>query len=218
MQNLRLLSDEILLKSTHELVKAEREVTNRILHYLQEVERRKLYAFEGFSTLFEFCVKRLNYSEAGASRRISAMRLLKDLGSETASEIEAKIETGELTLSTVAQAASFIQREQKITPSEWSHEAKEELLLSLQGQSAREVERHLLSLASPETKAAAIERTRQIDEELIELKVALSSETMALLEQIRGLIAHKNPNPTWAQLIEYLAKTTLEKIDPARRV
>jgi len=49
------------------------------LHHLQAVERRRLYAARGFSSLFEYCVKELGYAEAIAHRRISSMRLLSVL-------------------------------------------------------------------------------------------------------------------------------------------
>jgi hypothetical protein len=91
--------------------KLERETSlSEILHYLAEIERRRIFAIEGFGSLFDYCVKILGYSEGGANRRIQSMRLLRELKPKQAEAIEEKIESGALSLSVVAQAASFIYR------------------------------------------------------------------------------------------------------------
>src|SRR5437868_12891 len=106
IMNLRATSDKSLLENLHRLVRNEREVTLQILHHLREVERRSLYAKLSYSSLFEYCTQELKYSAGNAHRRISSMRLLKELP-----ELEAKIENGTLNLSVLAQAQSFFKQE-----------------------------------------------------------------------------------------------------------
>jgi len=62
MEILRTLPDELLLKTTKELAQREREITLSILLHLQEVERRRLYARLGFSSLYESAGTELGYS------------------------------------------------------------------------------------------------------------------------------------------------------------
>jgi len=90
MENLKKLPDQALLDKVSALVKVERETTTEILHHLREVERRRLYAQRGFSSLFSYCVESLGYSESSAQRRISSMRLLKSLEPEVAKAVERK--------------------------------------------------------------------------------------------------------------------------------
>ena len=89
--NLTQLTDKNLLDQTKDLVQKERSLTVKILHHLQEIEKRKLFSDLNYSSLFEYATKHLGYSESAASRRISAMRLIKNL-----SEAESKIESGKL--------------------------------------------------------------------------------------------------------------------------
>ena len=101
-------NDNDLILKIKTLVHKERELTSEILHYFREVERRRLYAKRGYSSLFEFATKELKYSESQAQRRISAMRLLKELP-----VIEEKIKSGELSLTVISQAQSFFRQEAK---------------------------------------------------------------------------------------------------------
>ncbi len=127
MEILRKLPDQVLLDQTSALVKVERETTTQILHHLQELERRRLFAVLGFSSLFSYCVESLGYSESSAQRRISSMRLLKSLEPEVAKEVETKIQEGTLSLSVLAQAQSFFQEEAKANHALSSLEKKEVL-------------------------------------------------------------------------------------------
>src|SRR5438067_2861672 len=135
--NLNSLSDDALLKNTLDLVARERELTLQVLHRLREVERRRLYASLGYPSLFEYCVKELGYSNGSAYRRISSMRLLKELP-----ELEEKITRGSLNLSVVSRAQSFFRQENLE-----GKESKREVLEALVGKSDREAERELVSRA-----------------------------------------------------------------------
>src|SRR4051812_26788436 len=106
MKNLKSLSNEVLHSETRQAVIKERVATTIVLHHLREVERRRLFSAMAYSSLFEYCQKELGYSESSAQRRISSMRLMKELP-----EIETQIEDGKLSLSVIAQAQSFFRQE-----------------------------------------------------------------------------------------------------------
>ena len=64
------MSDTELLVQIQSLVQREKEITLEILHLLREVEARELHFARGYSSLFDFCVKALGYSESATQRRI----------------------------------------------------------------------------------------------------------------------------------------------------
>src|SRR5690348_7620006 len=123
--NLKMLSDEVLLKTIRNLAGREREIGLQILHHLREVERRQLFAELGYPSLFEYCVKELGYSNAAAHRRVSSMRLMRELP-----ELEEKVTEGSLNLSLLSKAHSFFKQEDVK-----SVEAKREVMESLVGKS-----------------------------------------------------------------------------------
>ncbi|MEZ4815069.1 MAG: hypothetical protein R3A80_07675 [Bdellovibrionota bacterium] len=132
------IDNKTLLVKTQELARSEREVTLSVLHHLREIERRHLYAELGYSSLYEYVVQELKYSNGAAHRRIASMRLLNTLP-----EMEKKLESGALSLCALAQAQSFFRQEKT-----QSLEVKKSILLNLENKSTREVERELLSSSS----------------------------------------------------------------------
>ena len=87
------LTDQDLLVAMEHLVQQERELLTSVLAHLREIERRRLFCDLGFPSPFAYAVEKLRYSHDQAFRRISAMRLLKEIP-----ELGQKLETGSLTL------------------------------------------------------------------------------------------------------------------------
>ena len=103
------INDQELGHRLLSLVRQERKLTSQILDYLKEVEDRKLFAKRGYPSLFSYCTEFLGYTESAAQRRISSMRLLREIP-----QIKEQITSGELSLSNISKAASFFRQEQKI--------------------------------------------------------------------------------------------------------
>ena len=99
--DLKHLTDSTLLADTKKLVRQEQALLTQILWHLKEVDGRRLYSELKYGSLFDYCTKELGYSESSAQRRIIAARALADFP-----QIAPKIETGELTLATVALVVS----------------------------------------------------------------------------------------------------------------
>ena len=100
--NFKNINDKILIQNTEKLVREERELLTKVLHHLREIDRRRLFSILGFKSLFDFTVRHLGYPEDQAYRRISAMRLIKEMP-----EIEKKIESGEISLTHIGLAQIF---------------------------------------------------------------------------------------------------------------
>lgn len=196
--NLSRFDDLQIISRLQMLLHEERKITTEILQYLREVERRQIYAKRGYSSLFEFTTKFLGYSEGAAARRISAMRLLKDIP-----EIERKIMTGELNLTSLAKVQSFLKAEKKP-----SNEFKREVLARVESKSTREVERELLKL-NPEHVPQ--ERVRPLTETTTEIRIVVDQQLKADLDEIRSLWSHLNPSMNYAQVIKKMAQKILQE-------
>ena len=106
--NLKNMSNDQLLLQTKNLVQKERQINIQVLQHLQEIEKRKLYLKRGFSSLFEYAVKELGYSESSAYRRIKAMKLCKELP-----ETKTQISTGKLNLCTASKLQTVFEKQEK---------------------------------------------------------------------------------------------------------
>ncbi len=208
--NLKNISDQTLLENTEKLVREERELLAKVLHHLREIDRRKLFSALGFKSLFEYAVKKLGYSEDQAGRRIAAMRLLEEIP-----EIEEKIETGALTLTNVGLAQTLFRAEQKAgTP--LPKEKKLEVLAQLENKSKRDAEKLVLTQSGEPTRLIA-DRVRPVTADKVEIKFIADQNLHNKLERLRGLLAHKHPNLSLAELVDHLAEIALRKLDPLQQ-
>ncbi|HKW13245.1 MAG TPA: hypothetical protein VJS69_02045, partial [Candidatus Krumholzibacteria bacterium] len=74
MMERRRLSNDDLVRSLEQNVARERGMTIEVLHDLNEMERRRLHLDLGYSSLFDYCTRKLKYSSSAAARRIQAAR------------------------------------------------------------------------------------------------------------------------------------------------
>lgn len=209
-QNLSQLSDQNLLNAAKNLVGEERKITILILHHLREIERRRLFATLGFSSLYEYCRQELGYGEASAHRRISAMRLIKEVP-----EVEDKINSGALSLSVISQVQSYFREKAKIDEPLKTQE-KIVILQKFEHKSTREAEREILSM-SPDEFIYNKEKIRAVTPDQSEIKFFASANLLKKLEKLKGLLAHKSTNLSISELIEIMADLSLGKLDPEKQ-
>ena len=107
-EGIKKLGDQALLLQTKLLAQKERSLHIQVLRHLREIEARRLYFSEGFSSLFDYAVRELGYSAGAACRRIKAMRLCRELP-----EAEGRLKSGSLSLCAASQLQSFFEREKK---------------------------------------------------------------------------------------------------------
>jgi hypothetical protein len=194
------MTDKELHSKLLQLVREERRLLADILTHLKEVERRKLYSDYKRTSLFDYAVKELGYSEDQAQRRIEAMRLLKDLP-----EIAPAIRDGRLTITNIAQANQFFRHTQP------TRDERVAFMNSIENKTKREVEREIAA------KAPALprpERTRATTASKSQLTLELPNETLEMITQLKGALAHKYPNMTTAELITLLAREKLSELRP----
>jgi hypothetical protein len=208
--NLCHLKDAVLLSQTKDLVQTERDVLLKILQHLREIERRRLFSDLGYRSLFDYAVGELKYSEGQASRRIQAMRLLKELP-----QVEEKIAKGSLKLSNMQQAQSFFRNIQQneprrmITPAE-----KLEVLKKLEDKSVRDGQKELLKL-EPE-RALPKEKERLITPSTTEVRFLMSDDLKAKFENVRSLLGAKGAKMNYAELFDAMAALSAAALEAKR--
>jgi hypothetical protein len=74
MPPLASVSDDQLLSHLHTLVRRGNAFEAELLTHLGELDSRRLYAREGCSSMFNYCVEVLHFAEASAYKRIQAAR------------------------------------------------------------------------------------------------------------------------------------------------
>ena len=102
------LSDRELLRDTRNLVRHERHLQGAVIDHLAEIDARELFLQRGFSSLFDYAVRELGYSDAAAARRIGAMRLCADQP-----DAREGLRDGSLTLSAAAELQWAFHRQRR---------------------------------------------------------------------------------------------------------
>ena len=237
------LSDDRLLERTKELSSIEHHLEVVVIDHLREIHKRRLYLRRGFSSLFDYAVRELGYSDAAAWRRIKAMRLCAEV--DGARE---RLQNGTMTLNAAAQLQHAFDRqerkqeraarsapgrtgfgaaaqsqegsapprsaERKPQVQVLDSEARRELVEQASGKSSREV-MQLLAEVDPELAAPA-ERVRPLGGGRWELKAVIDDECRRGLERLKGLLSHVDPHLTMGQLMGRLVREGLDRHDPAR--
>ncbi len=207
------LNNHDLLARARELAHEERRAGVALLHHLREIDRRRLFALN-HSSLHEYVVRELGYSDGAAHRRISAMRLMSSLP-----EIEDQLRSGALTLSTASQVQNFLRAEKKLTGNAASTAEMRQIVAKVEGKSTREAE-SVLAVRAPEVAqhlaARKLERPRVVGtDQSVQVTLTLSRELQLKLQRLRDRTAHRDPNPSLTQQIEWLADFTLAKLSGA---
>jgi hypothetical protein len=186
------------------LVKEERRITSEILELIQEVERRKLHLERGFASLFDWLTKGHGYSQPAAYRRIQAARLLKAVP-----EAHEKISSGEVNLTTLAQVQGALKREEKRTGQTITARVKSDLLTKIEGKSAQETEKLLVSIFPGEKK----ESLRPINASESNLQLILDADAVAALQRTKELLSHALPGASWSEIVSHLVKEFVKRKD-----
>ena len=85
------LSNRQIMKKGDLAVQKRHELAIEILDCLIEIDRRSLYLKEGYSSLFDFCLRRWHYSRPKAGRTIAVARCMKNFPAVRTLLVEQKI-------------------------------------------------------------------------------------------------------------------------------
>ena len=128
--SVRLLTNEQLLADVATVAGRERETTAQLILLLSEIDSRRLYLGEGYSSLFTFCTQRLHLSEHAAYGRIEAARAARRFP-----VILELLTEGSVTLTTIGLLASHLTADNHVR-----------VLAAARHRSKREVEQQVAAL------------------------------------------------------------------------
>ncbi len=195
-----------------ETVANERRTTVELLNLINVAMQRRLYLERGFSSMFDWLVRGFGYSESAAYRRISAARLLKMVP-----DAGARLESGQVSLSSLAHAQSVMRAQEKKFGTKVSAEIQAQVVEQIGGKSRVETDRTLISMFPDVAPVASAERAVAVDESTTRLSVNLPLEVMKDLDRVKELLSHALPDGDYARAIARIAREFLERNDPLRK-
>jgi hypothetical protein len=209
MENVHQVRSDRLVDQLKSLVQTERKITARILSYINEIERRKLFLHLGHTSMFAFLTGELGYTKAAAQRRLDSARLLREMP-----EIKTPLESGELNLSQTSILAHSIRQKLKEDPQiHITTDMKRELLDEVKG---KDLELTQTTIAKRlNLRVIAFERKRIQQDESVRMELTFTKEQMATLNHAKNLLSHVHANPSMADLITLLAGDVIKRRDPA---
>jgi hypothetical protein len=127
---IQTISDERLIQQLKEAVTRERHATAQLIALLAELDTRRLYLAEGYSSLFVYCTQCLHLSEHAAYARIEAARTARKFP-----VVLNLLTDGSITLTTVGLLTTHL-----------TSNNHDELLEAARHKSKREVEQQVAAL------------------------------------------------------------------------
>ncbi len=206
--DLRSLTDQELLCSIQNAYRTEREAENNMLRHLEEVGRRRLFSSLKFTSLFDYAVRGLGYSGDEAQRRISAMRMTREIP-----EIEEKLENGSISLTHIGIAQRLFNHEEKVHQRTFTPEEKLEIIEKIENTSTRDAQKITQSYLSSPIRAA--DQVRSIGGDLVRISFDAPEELEKQIAALKGLLAHSHPNISTADLFTLLCELGQKAWNPA---
>ncbi len=239
------LSDDRLLARTKELSGIEHHLEVVVIDHLREIQKRRLYLRRGFSSLFDYAVRELRYSDAAAWRRLKAMRLCADIDG-----VRERLQDGSMTLNAAAQLQNAFDRQDRNRDGAArsaggdgdAARSQDGSALALAPGPAQPAERKPAPVLDRSARRALVEQAAgkssrqvmrllaEVDPELAvpadrvrplgagrwEIKAVIDHECQRGLERLKGLLSHVDPHMTLGQIMERLVQEGLDRHDPAR--
>ncbi len=180
-----------IIASARQLVKDERGIIADLIRHLIVIESLKIYAMEGYSSLFNYCTEALGLSHNKACKRVAAARIARFYP-----ELLTMLENGEVSVSVLALLPP------KLT------EANYELVIEgIKNRSKREAELFLSTIS--------LDGEQLPDEPRVEVKILCPQEVFHKLERAKEILAPGGQ--TWADVLDEALEAFLEKNDPLRK-
>ena len=198
LMDLKNYSDQKLVFETKALVKSEKEILTNILRHLVENERRKLYCDYKYSSIYEFCMKELGYTEKPAYKRVAAMRLLMSLSESDSKKIQSLLDAGKLDLTHLCLAQTYFRKEEKLQQKKLSASEKMRVFEDLSGSTTRAAQK---KLSPPDEEFSTI----------AELKITDARKEK--MELFKALVSNKYPYLDLEEMFDLLLEMGIQTLE-----
>ena len=169
-----------------------------LIECLVEIEEDDVHIEEGYTSLYAFCRERYGMSEGAAYRRIRAARVARRYP-----DLIESLRRGLLSLEVIALLAPYVDDDP-------------EMLRRAVTMSTRDV-RAMIAARHPDPDAPRGQwSVRPVGDGLYEVKIVVTKEQLAKLEQARDLDRHRNPTGDMAHTIEAAADALVAQLKKKR--
>lgn len=208
---IKSLSNEDLLLSTERIVEEERKIVQVLIWHLQEIQDRKLYLSLGYESLYKCLIGHFKMSDTTAYGRIKVLKILEDVP-----EVSEALKSGELNISSIALAHSFIEKHEKLTGEDLTPNDKIELLESLKNKTTTEV-KELFARCNPEA-VLPWDEIRPLNETHFQMRSTLKKDLVEKMIYLKSLISHEYINPSHEELLTLAFDALIEKIEKKKGI
>ena len=195
--------DDELEAGLSDLLGAGARVEARIVAHLAEVEARRLHLLAGYSSLYDYCRKRLGLSDYEAFIRIAAARVARKYPL-----VFGMLERRELHLTAICEVREFLTAD--------NHR---ELLEAVSGKTklqVREVLAHRFPQADVPASLKKLPALEPLSPGRYRLQLTLSTEQKEKLELARDLLSHANSSGDLAFVVERALDELISRLEKRR--
>jgi hypothetical protein len=200
---LQALSDDELEAGLSELLGAGARVEARIVAHLAEVEARRLHLLAGYSSLYDYCRRRLGLSDYEAFIRIAAARVTANYPM-----VFQMLARRQLHLTAICEVREFL-----------TVENHRDLFEAVSGKTKLQI-REILAQRFPQADVPASLKKLPALEPLspgrYRLQLTLSAEQKDKLELARDLLSHANSNGELAIVVERALDELISRLEKRR--
>ena len=194
-----LTSDqESLHKRALELARKHRAVEAALVRALTEIDRLKLYLPLGYPSLFQYAIGALQMSESVAYAFILVARKARSVPA-----LAAALEAERLSVAKASRIASALDAGNA-----------QALIEFAATHSARETEREAATLKPRVRKRDSV---REVDGEMVEIRILVPKEALADLERVQALEAQRGREASLSAAVAAAAEAYLHRRDPVAK-
>ena len=207
----KALNDKNLIHSTETLVKKERSIVECLIWHLEEIQARKLFISMGYASLFECLIKHFKYSETTAYGRLSVLKIIKDVPT-----VGEALNSGELNITNLTLAQSFIKKQEKENGEKLSLEEKSVLISCLKNKSTQEV-KQLFARINP-ASALPVDQVKYLNDTQVQIQATVNKALLEKISYLKSLISHEHINPTYEVLLNLAFDAAIEKVEKKKGI
>jgi hypothetical protein len=200
-----------LIASSKVCLKKERMSFEHTNWHFQEILERKLFLEFGFDSMAKMLIGHYGFCEFSAFQRVRVLNLVEELP-----EIADSINSGELSLSNLDKAQSFIKLHEKKNHEVLNSSEKLELIESIKNKTTKEVKEYFARI-DPVTSLPP-DQIKYLNNTHVQVTWTLEKELLEKLEHLKSLISHENLSPTNSELMSLMLTESIKSLEKKKGI
>ena len=195
---LKLSNDELELSLGNHVAR-ERHSLDQIYEHINEIYRREIHLTQSYGSMKNYLVKKWNYSERDAYRKIDGARLLKDVP-----ELSQQIQTGKINADCIGELSRAVKEKERATGEKVSPTQKTELVALISGKSVNESQQVLAQVLDIKVKEFDSKRVQK--DNSVRLEGSICPEVYEQFKRCQEHAAHKIQQNNMPHSLESMLK------------